>query len=93
MSDRWPRWMHRLYARTHHYFWLPCPRCGEMFGGHEVGEWPEAVLVAGSGLVVVCPSCDDQIKRRAYFDRLTVLEESASLSSMAHNLAAKGGWR
>lgn len=27
---------HEAYARRHHYFWIPCPRCGEMFGGHEV---------------------------------------------------------
>jgi hypothetical protein len=25
----------RAYAISHGYFWLPCPRCGRMFGGHE----------------------------------------------------------
>lgn len=25
----------RRYARRHGYFWLPCPLCGEEFGGHE----------------------------------------------------------
>ena len=30
-----PRWIHRLYAWVFGYFWLPCPRCGRLFGGHE----------------------------------------------------------
>jgi C4-type Zn-finger protein len=30
------RFFNRLYAFTHGYFWLPCPICGEEFGGHEV---------------------------------------------------------
>lgn len=34
---RGPRWWHRLYARLAGYFWLPCPVCGRMFGGHEIG--------------------------------------------------------
>jgi hypothetical protein len=29
------RWIEQLYARNHGYFWLPCPRCGRYFGGHE----------------------------------------------------------
>lgn len=27
-----------LYARINNYFWLPCPNCGEMFGGWECGK-------------------------------------------------------
>jgi hypothetical protein len=30
-----PRWCHQLYARGLGYFWLPCPLCGQMSGGHE----------------------------------------------------------
>jgi hypothetical protein len=26
---------HRLYAFLGGYFWLPCPLCGNCFGGHE----------------------------------------------------------
>lgn len=37
MTPRLPRSLHRAYAHLAGYFWLPCPRCGEMFGGHEVG--------------------------------------------------------
>lgn len=30
-----PRWVHRIWAFVRGYYWLPCPRCGRMFGGHE----------------------------------------------------------
>lgn len=33
-----PRWMHKAWAHIAGYFWLPCPHCGEMFGGHEVTQ-------------------------------------------------------
>lgn len=29
------RWFNKLYADVFGYFWLPCPRCGRYFGGHE----------------------------------------------------------
>ena len=32
-----PRWINRLYAWVAGYFWIPCPRCGLPFGGHESG--------------------------------------------------------
>ena len=32
------RLLHRLYAKLFGYFWLPCPICGEYFGGHEKGQ-------------------------------------------------------
>lgn len=30
-----PRWLNRWWAWLGGYFWIPCPRCGRMFGGHE----------------------------------------------------------
>lgn len=30
-----PRWMHHVYAYLMGYFWIPCPLCGRIFGGHE----------------------------------------------------------
>lgn len=35
------RALHKTYAKTHGYFWLPCPfpGCGRMFGGHECGSY------------------------------------------------------
>jgi hypothetical protein len=41
--QRWARWLraarwaNRVYAWLGGYFWLPCPQCGRMFGGHECG--------------------------------------------------------
>ncbi len=30
-----PRAAHQAFAYLGGYFWLPCPLCGEHFGGHE----------------------------------------------------------
>lgn len=46
-----PRWVHRLYAWTSGYFWLPCPICGEMFGGHEAGQ---ASIKSNGHNLVIC---------------------------------------
>jgi len=35
LPEKVDRWVHEKYAKTMGYFWLPCPRCGRMFGGHE----------------------------------------------------------
>lgn len=32
-----PRFLHYLHAHLNGYFWLPCPLCGNKFGGHEKG--------------------------------------------------------
>ena len=29
------RTLNRLFANVFGYFWLPCPLCGQEFGGHE----------------------------------------------------------
>ena len=54
-----PRWMHRLWAAIAGYFWLPCPRCGRMFGGHE--RHGGTKLVAGRMMICCyrCPQRDD----------------------------------
>jgi len=33
------RFLNRLYAFVFGYFWLPCPICNRMYGGHE-SVWP-----------------------------------------------------
>jgi hypothetical protein len=35
---KFKRLYHRIYAWWFGYFWLPCPVCGEYFGGHEWGH-------------------------------------------------------
>lgn len=49
----------RYYRATlNGYFWLPCPLCGKMFGGHE--KFGGAILVPGKDATygrVVCVNC------------------------------------
>ena len=57
------RWLNRLKAWWGCYFWLPCPLCGQHFGGHEwrVGHTiPTERTYVGKG---VCPDCGEQLKR------------------------------
>lgn len=49
-----PRWAHRLYAWFHGYYWLPCPRCNRMTGGHEPSCWRSPCAV---GNQLVCMAC------------------------------------
>ena len=49
------RFLHRIYARSFGYFWLPCPLCGEMFGGHEI-NYTEAVMRPDGRCLMVCPN-------------------------------------
>lgn len=46
-----------LRARLGGYFWMPCPLCGEMFGGHEIGGYLMKNFCEGSA---VCPNCKDR---------------------------------
>lgn len=57
----------RLYARCAGYFWLPCPSCGEYFGGHErarsghLDSVPHMyVSNRPAGGVAICPRCTRQ---------------------------------
>ena len=50
---RLSRWMHRLYAFAFGYFWMSCPKCGRMFGGHEEGG---GIMHLGGGRgKIMCP--------------------------------------
>lgn len=56
-----PRWWARLRAALGGYFWLPCPLCGTMFGGH---EWHDVGYLSSSvptdregGRRGICPRC------------------------------------
>lgn len=51
-----PRWLNRLVAFVCGYFWLPCPLCGEDFGGHEWREWGHTLHDGSSGKGT-CPRC------------------------------------
>lgn len=50
------RTLNKIYAWLFGYFWLPCPVCGRMFGGHEVSNVFTAALIAEDGhAYCVCP--------------------------------------
>ena len=50
------RTLNRIYAWLFGYFWLPCPVCGQMFGGHEIANCFTAALVGKDGRAQrVCP--------------------------------------
>ncbi len=53
-----PRSIHHLYANLAGYFWLPCPLCKEMFGGHECNG-ANLMKSWGHG-VAVCPACEQK---------------------------------
>jgi hypothetical protein len=47
------RTINRLYAAVFGYFWLPCPECGQEFGGHE-WKYGFSSNKEGKG---ICPDC------------------------------------
>jgi hypothetical protein len=56
------RALNSLYAALFGYFWLPCPICGQGFGGHEWknrdGNRASIPAPDGkSGRVGICPDC------------------------------------
>lgn len=59
------RMVHELFAKVNGYFWLPCPICGEYFGGHEWTD-PRATIWqadgSGSG---VCAGCIPEAVKRS----------------------------
>ena len=59
------RFLNRIYAALFGYFWLPCPICGEYFGGHEWKADINAALYTdrghGNG---VCSRCIPEATRR-----------------------------
>lgn len=48
------RWFHKFYAKTFGYFWLPCPICGEYFGGHEILDKKTAHILVDGTIWSVC---------------------------------------
>ena len=62
------RWLAKLHANTLGYFWLPCPICGQMFGGQEVDVHKENsfAMTSWSGGKCVCPDCRSNGKAEEY---------------------------
>ena len=55
------RKLNKIYATFMGYFWLPCPLCSQMFGGH---EWKERnILMVTSNIGKgVCIDCSENVK-------------------------------
>lgn len=54
LENRLNRALQWLYAFVFGYFWLPCPRCGRGFGGHEEGGGRDFRGQCGARC---CPRC------------------------------------
>lgn len=53
------RFIARMRAKLGGYYWLPCPVCGRMFGGHESGRGPHSTLWdSPNGGRAVCRQCE-----------------------------------
>lgn len=58
------------FARKNGYFWLPCPVCGQMFGGHEVGPTGRGGTLYygfdsegyGRSGYMTCPNCPGEYR-------------------------------
>ena len=61
---RLPRFIHHAYAVFMGYFWLPCPACGRMFGGHEYRPAPIDISRPGRSWML-CPPCELQRARES----------------------------
>jgi hypothetical protein len=66
---RYPRTLHRAWARLGGYFYLPCPGCYRRFGGH---EWRPSNVTALSWVIgghAMCPVCTARLDVLAVLDR------------------------
>lgn len=72
---RAPAWLRRLRARLGGYFWMPCPVCGEEFGGHErqgtVRRIPNPPRLVVTGFAT-CSDCADRYGPVIELDALEV---------------------
>jgi len=59
------RWLHRLYAKVFRYFWIPCPICGKMFGGHEAMKNGGVLWVSEHRGKCVCKNCKEIAKEKS----------------------------
>lgn len=59
-KSRW-RWVQQVYAFFHGYFWMPCPLCGDFFGGHEWSNRDGVEILGEIGVRQgICDRCADK---------------------------------
>ena len=76
------RLLNRIYAFLGGYFWLPCPVCGENFGGHEASF--NAVLVDDGTARCVCykESCNHEAMTHRQTDPRYFIKLPAELGKL-----------
>lgn len=52
-----PRIVHRVYARVHGYFWMPCVLCEKPYGGHEIHDNIPDPTMGEDWYTSICPAC------------------------------------
>lgn len=57
-----PRWVNKVWALGGGYFWLPCPRCRNYFGGHEITY--VFIETSPNQGVCTCHKCSKEIWKR-----------------------------
>jgi len=57
-----PRWFAYLRTVFGGYFWIPCPICGEYFGGFETSQ--EGLQISYIEGKCVCMNCGKEAKKR-----------------------------
>lgn len=70
-----PRWFHNLRAFFGGYFWMPCPVCRRMYGGHEehFGVWdPEHPT---RGFSVCSQKCQRDYDGKTHEEKMTIVRE------------------
>lgn len=77
------RRLHKIWAGLAGYFWLPCPLCGEMFGGHEwkTSALSSTIMTSWHTATGVCPNCHKTAKE--YNDKW--MRENPHLEYQAEN--------
>lgn len=68
------RALNKWYANLCGYFWLPCDRCKQEYGGHEAPlGFPHWVVSNDEGGIdtIVCPDCNDELDQ-LYSNKLRI---------------------
>lgn len=73
IAERVKLGLNKLYAGLFGYFWLPCPVCGRMFGGHQVARSHGATVIKDGRAMIVCPRNECGVTAR-----LNILIESGT---------------
>ena len=88
-----PRWLHAVYAHVAGYFWLPCPICGDNFGGHEIhyAREHESLMTSLGGGMCVClkPECQAEARRRNEATGRVFTREATYYDTSMQNMAIR----